>query len=69
MMQAAPASCAAIPLPSPRWPGPRITIVSPSPRPGTWCAQRMPAPIGLNNVAISGAMSLEILCTIVCGSR
>ena len=54
MIFAAPASRQASTLARPRWPGPRITTVSPGPVCGISTAQRKPAPSGLNITAISG---------------
>ena len=48
MIRSAPAARAAMTLASPRWPGPRISTVSPGPVRGISTAQRNPAPSGLN---------------------
>ena len=66
IMHPAPASRAAITLASPRWPGPRITIVSPTAVRGRSTAQRKPAPIGLKSTASSAGTSFDILCTRQC---
>ena len=63
MMRPAPASLAASTLPRPRWPGPRMTIVSPGWRRGISTAQRNPAPIGLKSVAMAGSIDSSIVWT------
>ena len=69
MIVPAPRARAAITDVSPRWPGPRISTVSPSPTSPRNAAHRTPAPSGLNITAISGGMSLRILCRIAHGCR
>ena len=52
-----PAARAAITLARPRWPGPRISTLSPGPVSGISTAQRKPAPSGLNITAMLAGMS------------
>ena len=54
MIVSAPAARAAMTLARPRWPGPRISTVSPGPVSGISTAQRKPAPSGLNITASAG---------------
>ena len=69
MIRSAPAARAAMTLVSPRWPGPRISTVSPGPVRGSSTAQRNPAPSGLKITAMLGGMSARMRCGIENGSR
>ncbi len=69
MIVPAPAARAAITEARPRWPGPRMSTVSPSPTSPRNAAQRTPAPSGLNITARWGGRSLETLCRIAHGCR
>ena len=51
----APASLAAAATARPRMPGPRTATTAPGCRSGTVTPQRMPAPSGLNTVAVTGS--------------
>ena len=63
MIWSAPAARHAITLARPRWPGPRISTVSPGPVRGISTAQRKPAPSGLNITAVLASSARSILCT------